>query len=329
MTLVSEPVSPTHDAIHRRRRDRPQSTDKRVTPQPRDLLWFQKLHEHGPLSSTYLHAFSKHLARNEKRSRDRLTDLFNESRTPHGGAYLTRPWQQFQTFDARYQDLVYDLAAPAEAALGEHGLWHEDGASAGGPWRHRYMVAAITASIELATLAHPNLGFIPQHAILGRAKTTLRYPVPIKNPATGKENKSDLIPDALFGLEYRHGGKSTFRFFLVEADRGTEPSRASTFNRKSHLRNFLQYRDYIGHGFYREHLGLTASLLVLNVTSSEATMANMLKLALLVSPKGNTYQLFQCAPQFGRHFKPGKPALELLTESWTRAGYPAFRLDQA
>lgn len=97
----------THDTLGRRHREHPVSTGKRVTPQPRDLLWFQKLHEHGPLSSTYLHAFSQHLARNEKRARDRLTDLFNESNAPHGGAYLARPWQQFQTLDARYQNLVY------------------------------------------------------------------------------------------------------------------------------------------------------------------------------------------------------------------------------
>lgn len=322
------PSSASHDALYRRRRDRPQSTDKRVTPQPRDLLWFQKLHEHGPLSSTYLHAFSKHLAKNEKRSRDRLTDLFNESRTPHGGAYLSRPWQQFQTFDARYQDLVYDLAPPAEAALNEHSLWHECGASVGGPWRHRYMVAAITASIELATLADPNLSFIPQHLILARAKRPLRYPVPLKNPANGKEERSDLIPDAIFGLEYRDGVNSSFRFFVVEADRGTEPSRASRLNRKSHLRNFLQYRDYIGHGLYHEHLGLTASLLVLNVTSSEAKMANMLKLALEVSPNGNTYQLFQCALQFGRYFKPTPPSLDWLHSVWLRAVESPMRIDQ-
>ncbi len=322
-------TSPTHDLLGRRRRDRPESTGKRVTPQSRDLVWFQKLREHGPLSSSYLHAFSQHLARSEKRARDRLTDLFNERNTPHGGAYLSRPWQQFQTLDARYQELTYDLAPPAVQALQEHGLWHEHGASAGGPWRHRHMVAAITASIELATLFDSSLGYIPQHAILTRAGTTLRHPVPITNPATGKEEKHDLIPDALIGLEYKQSGGSRFRFFAVEADRGTEPSRASLFNRKSHLRNFLQYRDYIGRGLYRGHLSLTANLLVLNVTNSEATMANMLKLALEVSPKGNTYQLFQCDPQFGRYFKASPPALQLLRERWARAGYPDFSLDQA
>ena len=174
------------------------------------------------------------------------------------------------------------------------------------------MVAAITASIELATLDDPNLIYIPQHAILERANTTLRYPVPFRNPTTGKELQSDLIPDAVFGLEYRHGGKSSFRFFVVEADRATEPSRASKFNRKSHLRNFLQYREYVGRGLYKEHLKLTAGLLVLNVTTSEATMANMLKLAAEVSPGGNSYQLFQACPQFGKYFKPAKPLSDLL-----------------
>ncbi len=328
-SMTSDPASQTHDAINRRRRDRPLSTAKRVTPQPRDLLWFQKLHEHGPLSSTFLHEFSKHLAKSEKRSRDRLTDLFNETDTPHRGSYLTRPWQQFQTFDARYQDLVYDLNRPGELALKQQGLWHETGNGPSGPWQHRYMVAAITASIELATLSDPNLTYIPQHAILGRAETALRYPVPFKNPKTGKVLQSDLIPDAVFGLEYRHNGKSSFRFFVVEADRATEPSRASKFNRKSHLRNFLQYREYVGRGLYKDHLKLTAGLLVLNVTTSEATMANMLKLAAEVSPGGNSYQLFQSCPQFGKYFKPAKPLDGPLAGEWQRVGSSGLRIGSA
>ena len=315
------------DALNRRRRDRPQSTGKRITPQPRDLLWMQKLHEHGPLSSSFLHAFSEHLAGNEKRSRDRLTDLFNEDNTTHGGAYLTRPWQQFQTLDARYQDLVYDLGRPAEQVLKAQNLWHETGGPSG-PWTHQFMVAAITASIELATLADPNLSYIPQHAILSRAKTTLRCKVPFANPVTGDEEISDLIPDAVFGLEYRQGGKTSFRFFAVEADRATEPTRATKFNRKSHLRNFLQYREFVGGGLYRDHLKLTSGLLVLNVTTGEATMANMLKLASELSPSGNSYQLFQCHPAFGRQFKPPKPLSTLLAGPWLRAGRDAFRIDQ-
>jgi hypothetical protein len=318
----------THDKLGRRHRERPLSTGKRVTVQARDLLWFRKLHEHGPLSSRFLYAFSQDLCRSEKRARDRLTDLFNEGETPHGGPYLTRPWQQFETLDARYQDLVYDRAPAAEAALREQETWHEFGASAGGPWRHRAMVAAITASVELATLVDLHVNFIPQHAILTRAGAGLRCSVPFVNSATGQEERHDLIPDALFGLEYRSGGQSSFRFFVVEADRGTEPTRTSLFSRKSHLRHFLQYREFVAGGLYRQHLKLTAPLLVLNVTANSATMAGMIKLAAELSPSGMTYQCFRCAPQFGRYFKPAVPQPTLLREAWERPGQPAVFLDR-
>ena len=283
------------------------------------MLWFQKLREHGPLSSTYLHAFSMHLRRSEKRARDRLTDLFHETNTPHNGAYLDRPWQQFQTYDARYQDLVADLTPAAEQALKDADLWSVYGHSHAGPWIHKHMVACITASIVLATLQDSNLTYIPGSTILERAQASLRYTVPFKNPKAGKMEKIDLIPDALFGLEYSNGGKKSYRFFLVEADRASEPSRATKFNRKSHLRNILQYREYVGGGLYKQHLKLTAGLLVLNVTTSEQTMRKMIELTSEVSPRGNTYMLFQCAGEFGRFFKPPKPILNLATHRWRRA----------
>lgn len=294
----------TQDATLRRRRDRRTSTGKRVTPQERDLLWFQKLHQHGPLSSTFLHAFSRDLRTSEKRARDRLTDLFNEDRTPHGGPYLDRPWQQFQTFDSRYNDLVYDLTPAAVTALKDAGRWSEYAPKPAGPWRHRYMVAAITASIELSTLNAPDLGYIPQEAILSRAGAQLRYPVPIANPLTGSVETIDLIPDALFGLEYRRDSQRLYRFFLVEADRGTEPATSARFNRKSYVRNFLQYQQYVGRGLYREHLRLTAGMMVLNITTSEQTTSKLMTLADELSPRGNSYLLFRSAEAFGRYFKP-------------------------
>ena len=318
--------SPSHDSLNRRRRDRRQSTGKRVTPQPRDLLWFQKLHEHGPLSSVYLHAFSKHLARSEKRARDRLTDLYNEDHTPHRGPYLDRPWQQFRTFDARYQSLVYDLTPAGERALKQVGLWTDYAGSHSGPWQHRFMVACITASIEIATLGDPNLNFIPQHAILEKAEAQLRYPVPFTDWKSGREVRSDLIPDALYGLEYLNGGRKSYRFFLVEADRATEPSRASKFNRKSHLRHFLQYREYVGRGLYKEHLKLTAGMLVLNVTSSERTMNNMMKLLAEIAPNGNTYQLFQAVEAFAGYFKPPDVLSGLVSDVWARTQFPSIGL---
>lgn len=318
----------THDVLERRRRDRRTPTGKKVSPQPRDLIWFQKLQTHGPLSSVYLHAFTKHLRRNEKRARDRLTDLFHEDRTPHRAAYLNRPWQQFDTFDARYQENVYELTPASEAALKEHGLWSDFAPSTSGTWKHRHMVACITASIELSTLERPDLSYIPQQAILERAGSGLRTPVPYDNPITGEIETRDLIPDALFGLQYGAGSDARFRFFVVEADRASEPSRSSKFNRKSHLRTLLQYRAYVGGGLYKEHLGLSAGMMVLNVTTSEATKARMIALTDELSAKGNTYLCFRTAETFGRYFKPPKPMPELLTGEWQRAGYPPFHIDR-
>lgn len=324
---MSEPTPDIRavDAAGRRKRTRPSGTGKRVTPQERDLLWFEKIHRHGPLSSSYLYAFSKHIRRNEKRAKDRLTDLFNEDRTPHGGAYLTRPLQQFRTLDSRYNDLVYDLTPAARSALAEKGLWREFGAGNAGPWLHRFMTGCITASIELATLERDDLAYIPEADILARTGAGLRYPTEIVNPGTGRTVRKDLIPDALFGLEYRNKGRNYYRFFAVEADRGSEPATSTNFNRKSHQRGILQYRDYVGRGKYREHLGLTSSLMVLNVFSDATKLRKTVALTQdLSGPTGNSYMLFRLCGSFGPVFRPPKPMPELLDGPWVRAGQDDF-----
>lgn len=310
----------THDVLHRRDRRRPVSTGKCVSLQERDLLWLKKIHEHGPLSTSFLHAFSRHMCRSEKRAKDRLTDLFNEDRTPHGGAYLSRPWQQFETFDSRYQQLVHDMAPAGENALEQMGAWHELAGGASGPWKHRYMVAAITASVELATLDREDLAYIPQHVILERANATLRYPVRIENPTTRQQELRDLIPDALFGLEYRTSAGPRYRFFIVEADRGTEPTQSSCMSRKSHRRNFLQYREYVGRGLYKQHLGLTAALMVLNVVAHPATMRSMMAQLQEISPGGNSYQLFRQMDGMGRAFRPVGPPANSILRDWNSVG---------
>ncbi|HLK57619.1 MAG TPA: hypothetical protein VKU00_13725, partial [Chthonomonadaceae bacterium] len=84
----------------RLRQAKPQPIDNSIEICERDLVMFEKLHQHGPLPSTYLYAFTQHLARNETFHRHRLTKLFNGTTA---GSYLTRPPQQFASFAARYQ----------------------------------------------------------------------------------------------------------------------------------------------------------------------------------------------------------------------------------
>lgn len=311
---------PTHDRMGRRYRDTPVSTGKRITPQDTDILWFQKLHEHGPLPSSFLLEYTARSRKSNKRATERLTDLFNEEDTRHGGRYLDRPPQQFRTIDSRYNQLVYDLAPAGEKALKQAGGLIGRGTRPSGPWVHRLMVSCVTSSIELATFAQSNISFIPQYKILNRAKVGLRYPITITERSSKTSVTKDLIPDAIFGLEYHTPKGSKFRFFCVECDRSTEPATTTNFNRKSWLRSLLQYREYIGNGHYRKHLKLTAPMLVLNVITDERRLEKMIAVTEKeTGVSGNTYLLFQYLTDFGTVFRPPSPIQSLLLEPWQRA----------
>ena len=190
--------------------------------------------------------------------------------------YLIRPPQQFRTIDSRYNQLVYDLAPAGWRALERNDIGRSKRNTLSGPWLHRFMTSCITASIELATLARGNISYISQSEILRRADAELRCAVEIADPISGYRYKKDLIPDALFGLRYHTAEGDRFRFFVVEADRATEPATSGNWNRKSFERNLAQYEAYVACGVYREHLGLTAPLLVLNVLSDQRHMERMI-----------------------------------------------------
>jgi len=309
-----------YDQIGRRNRLNPTSTGKSLTPQARDLLWFAKLAEHGPLPSSFLLEYGKQTHKSTKRAKERLTDLFNEADTPHGGPYLLRPPQQFRTIDSRYNQLVYDLAPAALAALADQGLICRQTRS--GPWLHSFMVCCITASIELACMERSDVSYIPQSQILARAGVDLRWPTRIADPKSGKVYPKDLLPDAVFGLDYRSESGRRFRFFALEADRATEPGTSANFNRKSFERHLLQYTEYVEGGGYRDHLKLSAPLLVLNVTSDKTRMEHLLRLTTEYFPQGNNYQLFQCWEDFAPVFRPPAPNPALLKGHWARAALP-------
>ena len=316
------------DSIGRRSRLGATPTGKRVSATNRDLLWCAKLSEHGPLPSSFLLAFSRDSHASEKRARERLTDLFHESNTPDGGPYLIRPPQQFRTIDSRYNQLVYDLGPGGLRALERRGMTTENNATPTGPWLHRFMTSCITASVELASLDRDDIVFIPQSEILARAKADLRWPVTITDPSTGWVGQKDLIPDAVFGLRYRTDRGDRFRFFTVEADRATEPTTSANWNRKSFERSLAQYDAYVAGAAYRDHLGLTAPLLVLNVLSDRQRMERQVQFVAERYPHGNAFILFQVWEHFGPVFRPPDPSPALLNGGWIRGGLALFRIDQ-
>jgi hypothetical protein len=314
------------DQLGRRSRTTATSTSKSVSPTPRDLLWFSKLAEHGPLSSSFLLAYAKGSHASEKRATERLGDLFHEDNTPDGGPYLVRPVQQFRTIDSRYNRLVYDLAPAGWRALKRSGVTVEKFSASSGPWLHCHMTASITASIELATLERGDVSYIPQSTILARANATLRYPVSITDPVSKRQCIKHILPDAIFGLQYRTSEGDRFRFFAVEADRATEPTTSANWNRKSFERSLRQYDAYAADGEYRQHLKLTAPLLVLNVLTDQARMQRMMESTAKSYPQGNSYMLFQTWETFGGTFRPPSPQSSLLNGDWGRGGLGSFKI---
>ena len=310
------------DTLGRRTRIKRQSTGKIVRAMPRDLLWLEKLHHHGPLPTSYLHEFTAHLAKDRARTLKRLAALHHEVNL------LTRPTKQFDTMDARYNQLVYDLGDSAIQVLRDEGSFSSKAPVCTGPWKHRVMVSCITASIDLATHG-TNIRYIHQHEILDQLGVSMRIPITLRNDTLGRDEQHDLIPDAMFGLEYKSGDQKSYIFFLVEADRGTEPLKVKNLARKSYLRSIQQYRKLVGAKLYKEHFGLNAGLLVLNVTTSTERMNNLIELVGNSSDSGrNTYMLFQTAPMFGTYFKPPQPMPALFSAGWYRAGHDPFHLGQ-
>ena len=140
-------------------------------------------------------------------------------------------------------------------------------------FHHSLMICEILASLDLAVRTDPHLRFIAWLQILARAPeqtrasaTPFRVPVP---------SGGYLVPDGLFGLEYAHGGTKAYRFFALEADRGTMPVGRTNPNQTSYLGKIAAYREIIAHRVHKIHLGLP-NLLVLTLTTGEARMADIM-----------------------------------------------------
>lgn len=314
----------SHDTLQRRDRYQPSSTGKRISLKPRDLRWFKALADHGPLPSHYLHSFTAAAHGNAKSSRVRLTDLASETDTPDGGAYLVRPAKQRAMENARNRSLIYDLGEPAWRALA---LKRQEVLRPTGPFAHQLMVACATASIELACMAAKSIRYISGSHILARSGTSLGVDIAIPSPTKGRMEKHRLIPDQLFALEYIADGKSRYMSFVVECDRGTEPVTSTRLSRKSYLRNYFQYRAFIGEGSYRDHYGLKSPMFVLNVMNHATHKTAYMDLIADHAPQGNAFMLFRTIDNFGASFSPPPVMSELLSEPWDCVGHEPFQLN--
>lgn len=178
---------------------------------------------------------------------------------------------------------------------------------------HTLMTCEVLASIELATIADPNLRFISAQEILAKApERTRNSSHPFRIPCGLSSDVTCVIPDGLFGLEYLQGGKKSYRFFALEIDRATMPVVRSRKDQTSYLAKLLAYRDVLANETHKTHLGLP-NLLVLTVTTSDQHKENMV-LAFKREIVRSTGFLFKTVEE------PTAPLLTICTDSWERSG---------
>lgn len=316
------------DTLNRRSRFERHSTDKPVKPTELSLLWFEKLQLHGPLPTPYLIEYAKLLVgyTDAYHLSKVLRDLHHEENTPHGGAYLDRPYQQKLTDNPLANNLVHDINHRSRLALAEEGKYRD--LVRDGSFKHQLLSACITASIELGCLRQPSVyHYVSRFEIEDRANVKLDIPVTFTDPNTTQRITRRLKPDDIFLIEYKD--TKAFRLFVVEADRATEPNETPMFDRKSFLRNALQYAEFIGKGLYKQHFDTVSPMLLLTVTINPTKMQHMMDVVLNVSKgKGSNFMLFQFLPMFGLSFKPPAILPELFNSPWHRAGHHPFYINR-
>jgi len=277
-----------------------------------DFALFEAIDRHGPLPSSYLYAFTRHLRKDRTHLQNRLTEFYNgDSR----GSHLVRPPQQFASYEARYQHLIYDLSPRARRLLAEHGTSSAHMRRRADPFVHRFMSACVSASFELAA-ATEGLRYISLREILdrpvGAAARQSREPLAL--PIAGQ---SALIPDLLFGLEYPGKG---FRFFAVECDRNTESIERKNLRQSAFARKLLGYAAALDAQTYRNWWGVP-NLHMLTVTTSALHADNILRF-IRSQLTSSCHQAFgiQVTNTFGANWHvPKIPLSFLLASPWRTA----------
>jgi hypothetical protein len=290
-------------------------TGKRIEITQRDMEMFKLLERYRYLRASYIHAFVG--GASETRFKERLGDLFHEG-------YVDRPSQQWEFASARHSPVVYESGAGARRVL--QALSSEDvgrytflAEGAHRQFLHSLMICEILASFDLAIRVREGLRFIGWPEILGKAPdATQRSHTPFRLPVP---SGGSLVPDGLFGIEYALDGAKRYRFFALEADRGTMPIQRSKPGQTSYLGKIAAYREITSQQVHKAHWGIP-NLLVLTVTTSEARMQAMM--AGLGNDVGsNASFLFKAIT--GADL--ARPANHLLFKIWDRASFDPLQIE--
>lgn len=319
-------MADTEAHASRRSRMRREPTGKRIELTGRDLEIFKLLSRYRYLRSTFIHAF---VGGNRTKLIERLGHLY------HDGGFLDRPAQQWQAADARYHPVVYELSRKGADALDINGGPGGVGALTGrgsGPQRqfaHTLLICEVLASLELGAAQIGSLRLVWWPEILAKAPAETRAaPKPLQiGTVDGFRARAGgwiVEPDALFGIEYRTGTQRSYRFFALEADRGTMPVERTDRAQSRYLGKVIAYRQAMANGTFKLRWGVP-NLFVLTVTTSDPRLDTMeTAVRKITEGRGSSAFLFKTYPASNRGGLYAEP--QLLTEPWKRVGHEPLDL---
>ncbi|MGB3314634.1 MAG: replication-relaxation family protein [Albidovulum sp.] len=268
-----------------------------VRPTNREIRWLKHIERHGPQCSAYLHE----LTRDTHRCRDTaLRDL----QKLRAGGFLSLPTQQLRTERAECNPYVYDLTPKAKRWLADQGL-AELTVRPVGHWWHAYATSCVTGAIDIEA-QRLGVRYIPAHEILARNGAALAIPI-------GRER---LIPDQLFALDY--GG--SFRAFVLEVDRGTEPIQAR--DRRRTIDSMLTgYQSAYRSQAAARHYGLRCPIVPLILCTTPGRASMMRERATRLGEPIASVLVVGTAPTDMHRSMP-----RLFSGGWLRASGKAFSL---
>lgn len=284
---------------------------RRIVLTDADYLLFEVLERHGPLPSSYLYEFTRHLRKDRTYLQNRLTEFYNGDAQ---GGLLVRPPQQFAAYEARYQHLVYDLTTRARHLLAERRTYRPHAIVRSDPFVHRLMCACIGATFELTAAAN-GMRYISFEEILSRSgRQSPSKGNPLALPCPGNQT---FIPDLLFGLEYPGAG---YRFFTVESDRNTESIERRNLRQSAFGRKLTAYAAALDARSYRLAWGVP-NLHVLTVTTNAVHSDNILQFVRdNIAPQHHAYFAVTLTTTFGTDWRvPKEPLSHLLLSPWRTA----------
>lgn len=251
--------------------------------------------------------------RNYTKLQNRLQDLVAHK-------YLKRPSQQWETYNAFYKKIVYELGPRGKEHLEEIGLDFDLIIGNGNSYHHEALTCLIIASMEIESSS----SFLHWPEILNAKmlpQETKESTKPFHIPLRGMSQKHLVADGAPFCIQ----GERTLCFLGTETDMGNENltgTRRVTIEKK-----FEGYLNIAHHKTYKKHFGFP-NMVVPFVTTSEKRMENMMKLLEKVTKgKGCSFILFKSAPHL-RSVEYSPDPVDLIQGDWMRVGHPPFDINK-